>query len=83
MTSRRGFISGLGALFITAPAIVRATSLMGIKPFEEELIAQWIGYSGDFSISAELAAVTRRAFVPSLQIQIFRDNPLLAGLRSA
>ena len=56
---------------------------MGIKPFEEELIAQWIGYSGAFSISAELDAVTRRAFVPSLQIQIFRDNPLLAGLRSA
>jgi hypothetical protein len=29
--SRRGFIAGLGALFIAAPAIVRATSIMPVK----------------------------------------------------
>jgi hypothetical protein len=29
--TRRGFLAGLGALFIAAPAIVRASSLMPIR----------------------------------------------------
>jgi hypothetical protein len=36
--SRRGFITGLGALFISAPAIVRASSLMPIKALSPELL---------------------------------------------
>lgn len=31
ITSRRSLITGLGALFIAAPAIVRASSLMPVK----------------------------------------------------
>src|SRR6266704_3082525 len=31
ITSRRSFLTGLGAALVTAPAIVRATSLMPIK----------------------------------------------------
>jgi hypothetical protein len=34
--SRRGFIAGLGALFIAAPAIVRATSIMPVKAISIE-----------------------------------------------
>jgi hypothetical protein len=33
ITSRRSLITGLGALFIAAPAIVRASSLMPVKAF--------------------------------------------------
>lgn len=38
LTSRRGFIAGLGALFV-APAIVRASSIMPVKVFTPEIIA--------------------------------------------
>lgn len=34
MTSRRGFLLGLGSALITAPAIVRAGSLMQVKTFK-------------------------------------------------
>lgn len=48
--SRRGFLTGFGAVLITAPAIVRAGSLMPVKVFEsrmtvEELLAQHILYN--------------------------------------
>lgn len=33
--SRRGFIAGLGALVIAAPAIVRASSLMPVRAWRE------------------------------------------------
>ena len=33
--SRRGFIAGLGAFFCTAPAIVRATSLMPVRALDD------------------------------------------------
>lgn len=33
--SRRGFLTGLGAAFITAPAIVRAGSLMQVRAIIE------------------------------------------------
>jgi hypothetical protein len=35
--SRRGFLGGLGAVLIVAPAIVRATSLMPVKVLEEQI----------------------------------------------
>lgn len=34
MTSRRGFLTGLGSLLVAAPAIVRASSLMPVKTVE-------------------------------------------------
>lgn len=34
MTSRRGFLTGLGSLLVAAPAIVRASSLMPVKAVE-------------------------------------------------
>ena len=38
-TSRRGLLLGLGGVILTAPAIVRASSLMAIKP-QPKLIHQ-------------------------------------------
>jgi len=41
-TSRRGFLGGLGATLITAPAIVKAASLMPVRglimPLDENLL---------------------------------------------
>lgn len=37
MTTRRGFITGLISFAVTAPAIVRATSLMPVKAMEEPI----------------------------------------------
>lgn len=50
--TRRGFITGLGALLIAAPAIVRATSIMPVHHFDylgpltDEIVlnnGEWIG----------------------------------------
>ena len=43
-SSRRGFLTGLGAVLMTAPAIVRAGSLMPVKVMEPEIIWRTIGF---------------------------------------
>ena len=44
--TRRGFITGLGSLFIAAPAIVRASSLMPIKALSSDLMLdEALGYT--------------------------------------
>lgn len=40
--SRRGFIAGLGASLITAPAIVRASSLMKVKALSDLSPPDWL-----------------------------------------
>lgn len=40
--SRRGFFSGLGALFIAAPAIVRASSIMPVKALKSVIYSNRI-----------------------------------------
>lgn len=72
--SRRGFLSGLGAALITAPAIVRATSLMPVKALEQDigleaLIDPGNTYPEDATLE-KLIAVTRRAFVPRLYVHL-------------
>lgn len=42
ITSRRLFLTGLGAALVTAPAIVRATSLMPVKVILPEPIMRWL-----------------------------------------
>ncbi len=37
-TNRRGFLTGLGALFIAAPAIVRVTSIMPVKAIRPDIL---------------------------------------------
>ena len=51
--SRRGFIAGLGALFIAAPAIVRATSIMPVKGYQSDFIGRQdfeFKFSGFYSV---------------------------------
>lgn len=48
ITSRRAFLTGLGATLITAPAIVRPDSLMKIKPIIEPIYYGFdLGYGLD------------------------------------
>ena len=71
--NRRGLITGLGALFIAAPAIVRASSLMPVKAIDvghvpyEEMYSEWV-------------AITRKAFVPRMFVQLYVTSPLLGHL---
>lgn len=44
MLSRRGLITGLAASLLAAPAIVRASSLMTVKPFAPALPDGWAEY---------------------------------------
>lgn len=79
--SRRSFLTGLIASLVTAPAIVRAASLMPVKvmPADEVLARLATGHVADMSdIYAELSAATRRAFVPPLHVQIYLASPFLA-----
>ncbi|HWS65680.1 MAG TPA: hypothetical protein VN325_23210 [Steroidobacteraceae bacterium] len=92
MTTRRGFITGLGALFIAAPAIVRVASIMPVRAFDLDLtdydaIEQELrAMSGGIEHSVrdafgELVSVTRMAFVPRLFVEVYRASPLLAELQ--
>ncbi len=73
--TRRGFITGLGAFFCAAPAIVRATSLMPVRALEDCEFE----YSGFYSVfdRRALADVTRTAFVPRLFVQLYAASPLM------
>ena len=72
LTSRRSLILGAGASLLTAPAIVRASSLMPVKALPAEL--------GGLSLWSELADMTRKVFVPRLFIQVYAANPISAAL---
>jgi hypothetical protein len=75
--SRRSFLRGLGATLIAAPAVVRAASLMPVRG----IVQDWRPVVRASSIDyAELAAVTRRAFVPRLLVQVYESSPLLAEM---
>lgn len=88
--SRRGFLAGLGSLFVAAPAIVRATSLMPVKawsPTNPATNPYWSDIGPESTrlliermnddLYGNLAAVTRKAFVPRLYVQIYKASPIL------
>lgn len=73
--SRRGFLSGFGSL-IVAPAIVPFASLMPVRGIVQEVALPIMrGPVWD-----ELAAITRKAFVPRLFVQLYRTNSLLLAM---
>lgn len=65
--NRRGFLTGLGAM-IAAPAIVHAGNLMPVRAIERLILPS----SPNF---AELTAITRKAFLPRLFVQIYNSSP--------
>lgn len=81
ITSRRSFLTGLGAVLVAAPAIVRAGSLMPVKAMELELDFDWRMPPGTYMASpSDLAAVVRRAFVPRLFVQVYKSDPLMRAV---
>lgn len=86
--SRRGFIAGLGALFVAAPAIVRAASIMPVKAISfEDLLRERMDEayritrdSISENLYGSLTNVTRAAFVPRLFVQTWFASPLLEAL---
>ena len=66
--ARRGFLTGLGAGLICAPAIVRATSLMAIKPIEIEVEQQYINTAAYSNTLLTMREITREV------IKLFRNS---------
>ena len=87
ITSRRSFITGLAAL-IAAPAVVRYASLMPVKamPSVEDLNALLKARMDEAyritrenmanSLYGNLTDMTRAAFVPRLQVQVYDCWPI-------
>jgi hypothetical protein len=73
-TSRRGFFTGLAAVLITAPAIVRATSLMPVRNFLVLGPGDRLPYMAS---PADIQSIIRRALVPRLFVQVWKDDPLM------
>jgi hypothetical protein len=77
--SRRGFLKGVGAALIFAPAVVRSASLMPVRsiivpvkelPPEADLLTR------------EQITVIRRAFLPRLYVQLYQTNPMFDAIHS-
>ena len=68
--NRRFFLRGLGVM-LAGPAIVRASSLMPVRSI--------IGSDVPLDY-AELMAITRRALVPSLFVQLYQSAPALTAM---
>lgn len=93
--SRRAFLRGAGAVLITAPAIVRAASLMPVKAMSthEELMALLYARMRECerltremmnrNLYGDLCDITRQAFVPRLFTQIYAHSPLEMLVTSA
>lgn len=80
MISRRKMLAGLAAA-VVAPVVSRRTAaavtINATNPY-------WTGAVGAADRDAamrELIAVTRRAFVPRVRVQIYQASPFLAALR--
>lgn len=69
-SSRRGFFKFLAALG-AAPVLDRIGALLPVETAER------IGISPYSGLGAELAAITRKAFTPSIYTQIYKVPPLL------
>jgi hypothetical protein len=79
--SRRGFLAGISSGLICAPAIVRASSLMQIRAIES---VDWAALENldqyaPGQLYAELQEITRKAFMPRLFVQLWKQTPSLAA----
>lgn len=79
-TSRRSFLVGAAATLITAPAIVRAASLMPVKAMPTLLTLEDYERRILAPMYEQLADITRRAFVPRLHVQLYVASPALNSL---
>lgn len=80
MITRRGLLRGL-SIAVAAPAIVRAASLMPVKALAFLDDGTFMPtYPG--SVAAELAVITRKAFIPRVFVQIYQATPLMSALQN-
>lgn len=80
MLSRRSFFGGLAASF-AAPAIVRAASLMPVRSFDMPITIDGVEFEFDVCGAHKsgyqgLMAVTRKALVPRLFVQLYAQSRL-------
>lgn len=79
-TSRRGFLFGLTASIIAAPAIVRAASLMPVRgiiaPISLDGVQLQFTQPSPFPVWQELAEITRQAFLPRMHRQLYSSTDL-------
>jgi len=66
VSSRRGFLAGLGAF------LVKAVDGWTIEETTNLLIERM-----NHNLYGDLVAVTRKAFVPRLYVQLYRDIPMV------
>jgi hypothetical protein len=80
--TRRWFLGGLGAGIVSAPAIVRAASLMPVRApkLVSVLPMPDLMQYAPGQLYAELAEITRKAFVPRLYAELYRKPSALALL---
>lgn len=66
---------------VAAPAIVRVASIMPVKSMEDAAIILGEGDRMPYLASPQdIAAVIRRAFVPRLYVQMWKENPMMIAL---
>ena len=75
--SRRTFLTGLSASLIAAPAVVRFASLMQVRGL---VMGVPLPLVTNYDIYADMAEVTRKAFVPRLFVQLYTSVPLAEAL---
>jgi len=83
ISSRRGFLTGLGAFILAAPAIVHAGNLMPVKVVGWDLGAGDITAinvlaGGDYY--SDLVDATRLAFLPRIASQFYKTQPLMVHI---
>lgn len=88
--NRRGFITGLISFAATAPAIVRVASLMPVKAISiddllharmNEAYAVMRDNLNRSLYGDNLITITRKAFVPRMAVQIYKQTAFLTVLQ--
>lgn len=77
--NRRGFLTGLGSLLVTAPAIVHAGNLMPIKAYVNNDISLYSVRHPHWN-SMIAADLTENSLL-QLMIEIRRDIDLVTGIK--
>jgi hypothetical protein len=82
VTRRRGLLKALIAapVALAAPAIIRTPGLL--MPVRKPHLSDWLQNPARLTFSAELTAITRAAFVPRLEADLYRSSPLMGLFRA-
>ncbi|MGA2045614.1 MAG: hypothetical protein ABSG83_19875 [Roseiarcus sp.] len=79
---RRKFLVGLVGL-VAAPMVVKASSLMPVRTFENSLLIvdiSWDAYCGEYKRILGLQLTGHRAYLSPELVQMYRQNPMIATI---